>query len=205
MNRPIALVLFTLAALLGSPLRSAEPAEIKLDEGGKWSVPLRYWYHPNLFENADGFAFLVEVKALGPQPITPAPDHLESPQLRKAELTVVELLSQGSGVPAKLAEVKMLDVEGAEGLSIGDRLVVLVARQPYEGGYVIDRHEGDCALGILLSPSSNAKLDASEEQQLLEYFKNPKPGFAELTPAEIKLWRKIDAKGVAMVRARQSP
>lgn len=104
--------------------------------------------------------------------------------------------------------MRILDVEGADGLQVGDRLIVLVCREPYENGYVINHHEGTCILGIPVSPTAEAKLSDEEELVLLDYFRGSKFDVAQLSEAQMKVWRKLDPKGVAaalVIRSEMHP
>ena len=186
----------TILLLLLSVGSGATLPEFRIDDSGRWSLPFRYWSHCTPFESAGSYAFLVEVTKLGPE--SPPIDKQEPPlRFRSGTMKVNELLSAKSPHAPELAKVRGLIVEGVDGLKIGDRVIVFVDSEPYEGGFVINFHEGGCRVGIRLPPLDDLNFGAELQNHLLRSLRENRTSLRQLTSEEISAWITVDPAGVA--------
>ena len=182
--------------LLLSAHAIADPPKFSIDDKGRWSLPLRYWSHETSFESAGSYAFLAEVTKLGPE--VPPIEKQELPlRFRSGNLKVHELLSPKPSSSPELARVRELSVEGLDGLKVGDRVIVFVDPEPYEGGFVINFHEGDCHVGIRLPPADDLDFGAEPQQHLLKTIRDDRTSLRQLTTEELSAWIIVDPVGIA--------
>ena len=186
----------TILLLLLSVGSGATLPEFRIDESRRWSLSFRYWSHCTPFESAGSYAFLAEVTKLGPEP--PPINQQKLPlQFRSGTMKVHELLSPKLPMAAELAKVRELIVEGVDGLETGDRVIVFVDSEPYEGDYVINFHEGGCRVGIRLPPLDDLNFGAELQNHLLRSLRENRTSLRQLTSEELSAWITVDPAGVA--------
>ena len=181
------------AFLLAVPQWSSS-ADFAIDAAGKWTLGFRYWSHHTPFASAGSFAFLTEVVQLGPV-ISPDPDRDGPPRFRSGVLKVLEILSPKPN--SELSRVKELVVEGLEGLKTGDRLVVFVDSEPYQGCHVVNFHDGGCHVGIRLPALNDLDFGAEPQSHILKTLREGRTSLKQLTAEEIRSWILVDAIGIA--------
>lgn len=190
MIRVMSLLILTAVSL------AADVPKFGVGEDGRWSLPLRYWSHWTPFASAGDHAFLATVTKLGPE--VPANENQEPPfQYRTGTVKVLEFLHPAQDKVPELARVRELGLEGLEGLVIGDRVVVFVDPEPYEGGFVINYHDGGCLVGIRLPPLDDLELGKDEQELLLKTLREGRVDLQRLTSEELGVWIKVDPAGVA--------
>lgn len=178
--------------------------------GGVWNIPLRYWAHlsPVMDGGLDGFIFLCEVAKLGPDIVRK--DELPS-RFKTGDLTVLETLNGSKRFPI-FKTLKTLQVEGCDGLQPGDRVIVFVDRELYEGGYVINNHEGtNCLLGhrLLRNGEAESEVELTERRQsetkLVEFLKSGRSSIEKASSDDLHLLSTMDPEGVrkALIRERE--
>lgn len=186
---------FLLLLCCSSLLTGASP-KFPIDDSGRWSLPLRYWCHETAYEAAGSYAFLAEVTKLGPKP--PPVEHQKLPlRFRSGSLKVHELLNPRPVDFPNLAKVRELWVEGLDGLKLGDRVIVFIDPEPYEGGFVINFHEGGCHVGIRLPPADDLSFGAESQALILKTLREDRTELRKLTSEELSAWITVDAKGIA--------
>ncbi len=163
---------------------------------GSWNIPLRYWCELSpLVEGTGGFDFLCEVQALGDRIL--AQDQGPA-RFQTGVLKVIEVLHADTERFPALKTVRTLHVEGCEGLQVGDRLLLFVDSEPYEGGYVIDRHRGtNCLIGHRLACKDEKDADGESEAALLELVRKGRTTVSKATPDELRVLARMDPAGVA--------
>jgi hypothetical protein len=177
-------------------------AKIEVSAEGVWRVPLRYWSHHPPFFDAGGFTFLTEVVSLGPE--VPPQDQQELPlQFRTGMLRVKEVLTPAKGRPKEFEKIKTLDVEGTEGLKVGDRVIVLVDPEAYEGGFVMNYHTGGCILGLRLPPKDDLSFGKEEEKTVLDFLRSGRFLIETMTSDEMRAWMQLDPAGIAVELVRE--
>ncbi len=172
----------------------ADPPKLDVDGNGRWKLALRYWAHCTPFQSAGGYAFLAEVAQLGAQ-IPPVEEQDGPLRFRSGILKVREVLNP-KPAPA-LTAIKELSVEGLDGLKIGDRLIVFVDPVAYEGGYVINFHDGGCHVGIRLPPANDLDFGAGPQAHILKALRDGRFELWQLSDEEIFSWIIADAAGIA--------
>ncbi len=182
--------------LLFSALFAADAPKFSIDNAGRWFLPLRYWSHATPYESAGSFAFLTEVTKLGPE--VPPVDQ-QGPLLRfqAGTVKVHELLHPKADKLPELVRVRELAVEGIDGLKVGDRVIVFVDPEPYEGGYVINFHEGGCHVGIRLPPPDDLTFGEKGQKHILKTLREHRTALRQLTSEELSAWIAVDAVGIA--------
>ena len=170
-------------------------ADFAIDAAGRWPLHLRYWSHHTPFASAGSFAFLTEVAQLGPE-ISPDQNRDSPLRFRHGLLKVLEFLSPKPN--SELTRVKELAVDGLDGLKTGDRLVVFVDPEPYEGSYVVNFHEGGCHVGIKLPALDDLDFGAEPQNHILKTIKEGRTNLRQLAADEIRAWILADATGVAL-------
>ncbi len=181
--------------LLSAHAIAASP-KFPIDDAGRWSLPLRYWSHVTPFESAGSYAFLAEVTKLGPEVL---PIEKQEPPLRfrSGSLKVHKLLSPKPASSPELARVREVAVYGLDGLKVGDRVIVFVDPEPYEGGYVINFHEGGCHIGIRLPPADDLDFGAEPQKHVLKTIREGRTSLHQLTSEELSAWIVVDPAGIA--------
>lgn len=116
-------------------------------------------------------------------------------RFRPGVLKVLEILSQKPN--SQLSRVKELAVEGLEGLKTGDRLIVFVDPEPYQGLHVVNFHEGGCHVGIRLPELDDLDFSAEPQNHILKTIKEGRSNLRQLTADEIRAWILADATGIA--------
>ena len=175
------------------------------NKNGVWSLPLRYWSHQYVFEERDSFVFHVKVVSLGTARQAKA-ENASRPFLQEGTLGVLELLNGDTTKYPELLQVKSLLVEGCNGLKVGDRVVVFVDSEPYEGGYVINYHQdASSILGVCL-PSKDPKFGKDEQEKFLKMLRDKQEDIERMKIEDLRLWRQIDPNGVsaALIRGIES-
>lgn len=186
---------FLMLLLLSTQVKPAHP-KFAIDDSGRWSLPLRYWSHETPLESTGSYAFMAEVAKLGPE--VPPAEKQELPlRFRSGILKVHELLSPRPADSLELSKVRELAVEGMEGLEVGDRVIAFVDPEPYEGGYVINYHEGGCHVGIRLPPADDLDFGAEPQQHLLKTIRDGRTSLRQFTAEELSAWIVVDPTGVA--------
>jgi len=110
-------------------------------------------------------------------------------------LKVLEILSPKPN--AELSRVKELAVEGLEGLKTGDRLIVFVDPEPYQGIHVVNFHEGGCHVGIRLPALDDLDFGAEPQSHILKTLREGRTSLKQFTADEIRAWILADATGIA--------
>jgi hypothetical protein len=172
------------------------------DKNGSWSLPLRYWSHQYVFDERDSFIFLTKVTWLG-NAQRPKGEKDSRPFFREGSLSVLELLRGDIAKYPQLKKVKTLAVEGCNGLKVGDRLVVFVDSEPYEGLYVINFHrDASSILGIRLPPD-DLKFGRDEQENFLRMLRGKQDDIQHMSIEHLQLWSQVDPNGVSntLVRA----
>lgn|GEM_PF-2630535 len=169
-------------------------ADLAIDAAGRWSLGFRYWSHHTPFASAGSFAFLTEVVQLGPE-ISPDQNRDGPLRFRHGMLKVLEILSPKPN--AELSRVKELAVEGLEGLKTGDRLIVFVDPEPYQGIHVVNFHEGGCHVGIRLPALDDLDFGAEPQSHILKTLREGRTSLKQFTADEIRAWILADATGIA--------
>ena len=160
-----------------------------------WCVPFRYWSSVSpVAVGTGGFNFLCKVVELSPD----YPEQQRGPgRFKSGVLEVIDILHADTKKFPALSQVKKLRVEGCEGLKIGDSVIVFVNSEPYEGSYVIDRHEGtNCLIGHKLSRNGDEGFDAEGNRLLLDLVKRDIPPVRNLKAEEIRALCIMDPSGV---------
>lgn len=101
-----------------------------------------------------------------------------------------------------MEKVESLSVEGTEGLRVGDRVIVLVDSEFYEGFYVVNHHNGGCILGIRLPPKDDRIFGKDEQNAFIDLLRKGKD-LRQLTPEEMNLWNELDPKGIGCALIRE--
>lgn len=172
------------------------PPKLPIDASGSWSLSLRYWCRQTPFESAGSYAFLAEVTKLGPE-VHSAEKQALPLRFRSGNLKVHELLSPKPVGSPELARVRELSVDGLDGLKAGDRVIVFIDPEPYEGGYVINAHEGGCLVGIRLPPADDQVFGAASQELILKTLREGRTELRKLTTEELSAWITVDAAGIA--------
>lgn len=179
-----------------SALFAADAPKFSIDDAGRWSLPLRYWSHSTPYESAGSFAFLTEVIKLGPE--VPPINQQELPlRFRTGTVKVHELLHPKADKLPELARVRELVIEGTDGLNVGDRVIVFVDPEPYEGGYVINFHEGGCHVGIRLPPPDDLTFGEESQKHLIKSLRQSRTTLRQFSSEELSAWIAVDAVGIA--------
>ena len=187
--------------VLGATSAASDKPKPKIHEG-EWVLPFRYWTSLSpVLDGTGGFDFLCEVKTLGDD----VPKQDRGPfRFKSGTLSVLEVLKADTDAFPEIKSVKTLAVSGCEGLKIGDRVIVFVDSEPYDGGYVIDRHAGtNCLIGHRLSKRGDEDYDAAANTALIELVRKGRTGVAGASADELHLLSKLDPDGVreALIRA----
>lgn len=195
--RRISIILIVFSIFSVSALQADSTIHNKPDT--KWNLPLAYWCHVHPFHDTDSFIFLTKVTALGED--KPPISKQELPfRFREGDLQVLELLSPPVKESSVLAKVKTLHVEGTEGMKIGDRIVVMVCDELFDGLYAIKYHEGGCLVGVRLPLLSKSDVHFDENEKMQEDFLNilrkGKFNLRQLSEEEMNIWLEIDPKGI---------
>lgn len=191
----LALIVMTATAM------AVEPVQPDIKEG-IWSVPFRYWSHLSpVLHGTGGFDFLCEVQALGKD--VPKQDHGPI-KYKTGILKVLEVLNADTKLFPALKTLRTLQVEGCEGLRVGDRLIVFVDGEPYENGYVIDHHLGtNCLIGHRLARTDEEDADEASEALLIKLVKQGKTEVSHATTDELQVLALMDPAGVAKALIRE--
>jgi hypothetical protein len=191
----LALVATALAVSAG------EPPQPDIRDG-IWDIPLRYWSKLSpVLEGTGGFDFLCEVQGLGED----VPAQVQGPfRFKTGTLKVLEVLHADTKKFPAVKTLKTLHVEGCESLKVGDRLIVFVDGEPYQGGYVIDRHRGtNCLIGHRLARTEDDEVVKKSEALLLELVRKDKLQVDSATTDELRILAAMDPAGVAEALTRE--
>ncbi|WP_221306003.1 hypothetical protein [Prosthecobacter vanneervenii] len=168
---------------------------MEIDAAGRWNLGFRYWSHQTPFASAgSSWAFLTEVVQLG-QEIALTETESAPLRFRSGTLKVSAILGQKPN--SKFSQIKELVVAGLDGLRIGDRLVVFVDSEPYEGGYVVNFHEGGCHVGIRLPAVDDLEFGVRPQNHVLNTLREGRTSLKHLTAEEVQAWILADATGIA--------
>lgn len=181
--------------LVATTTLAADPIQPDIRDGA-WHLPFRYWSELSpVLEGTGGFDFLCEVQQLG-EDVRPKNGPF---QYKTGILKVLEVLHADHTRFPAVKSLKTLHVSGCHGLKVGDRVIVFVDGEPYEGGYVIDRHRGtNCLIGHRLDPPDKDAADQEPEDPLINLVRKGRHLISgSTTPAELRLLTRIDPSGVA--------
>lgn len=195
--------LVTFAALvIAAMVVAAGPVQPAIKDG-TWHIPFRYWAHISpALDSTGGFDFLCEVESLGKD--IPPQDEGQR-HFKGGTLKVLEVLHADTTAFPAVTTLKTLHVQGCEGLQVGDRLLLFVDGEPYEGGYVIDHHRGtNCLIGHRLARPDEDGVNHDREKLLIEMVRKGKASVTdEATPDELRALAMMDPAGVAEALVRR--
>ncbi|CAN5912154.1 hypothetical protein BH11VER1_BH11VER1_18340 [soil metagenome] len=180
---------------------AAEPVQPDIKDG-VWRVPFRYWSQLSpIVDGTGGFDFLCEVKALGKD--VPRQDHGPF-RYKTGILKVLEVLNADANKFPAVKTLKTLQVEGCEGLKVGDRLILFVDGEPYENGYVIDHHRGtNCLIGHRLARADEEVVYEDSEALLIDLVRKGRTNVSQATVEELHILALMDPAGVGHALIRE--
>ncbi|MDB4265216.1 hypothetical protein N9891_00545 [bacterium] len=170
---------------------------------GVWTISLRYWAHQAFVDSGvSDFRFLCEVTQLGPEP---EKEQVLPLTFRSGELKVLENLSADE---AAFKTLKSLRVTGCEGLELGDKLIVFVDEEAYQGSYVINLHdETNSTLGHRFTRKAESQYDERHKKdlQLVELLRKGEIDVAKVSAEDLRTLSFMNPDGVreALIRERE--